>query len=87
MQGREEQLPRNIKLSKCEKGGVEWTHRVKSHELSYRNGKQIEISTLKNIIFNVYVRNIGYMANMSLGLPYIEARLILEKKISFKRIF
>lgn len=87
MQGREEQLPRNIKLSKCDKGGVEWTHRVKSHELSYRNGKQIEISTLKNIIFNVYVRNIGYMANMSLGLPYIEARLILEKQISFKRIF
>lgn len=25
--GREEQLPRN-KLSQCDKGGVEWTHRV-----------------------------------------------------------
>lgn len=59
-------------------------YRVKSYELSYCNGKQIEILILKNIIFNVYVRNIGYMVNMFFGFLYIEVRLILEKKIFFK---
>lgn len=59
-------------------------YRVKSYELRYCNGKQIEILILKNIIFNVYVRNIGYMVNMFFGFLYIEVRLILEKKIFFK---
>lgn len=59
-------------------------YRVKSYELRYCNGKQIEILILKNIIFNVYVRNIGYMVNMFFGFLYIEVRLIVQKKIFFK---
>lgn len=59
-------------------------YRVKSYELRYCNGKQIEILILKNIIFNVYVRNIGYMVNVFFGFLYIEVRLIVQKKIFFK---
>lgn len=58
-------------------------YRVKSYELSYCNGKQIEILILKNIIFNVYVRNIGYMVNMFFGFLYIEVRLIFREENIF----
>lgn len=40
------------------------------------NGKidSFEISTLEQIIFNVHVKNIGFMPHVSLGPPCIEAR-------------